>query len=156
MTKPLEDFISKLDARVRLDENLVVEKKGRLFLINERLRRYIKIDFFYAGAYLGKVKKGVFFPSFILLAMISKRQANKIVVDDKTAWLFVCGRDVFKRGILDASGSKSKGHYTLVLNRYHECLGFGRITHNIDEVTGKGKVVVENISDVGDFLRRER
>lgn len=154
--KPIEDFISKLDTSERLDETLIVEKQGRFFLINERLRRYIKFDFFYAGAYLGKVKRGVFFPSFILLAMISERQSNKVVVDDKTAWLFVCGRDIFKRGILSVSGSKSRGRYTLVLNRYHECLGFGRMIHDIDEVKDRGKVVVKNISDIGDFLRRER
>jgi ribosome biogenesis protein Nip4 len=83
--------------------------------------------------------------------MIARGKANKIVVDDKTEWLFICGRDIFKQGIVKTMGSKSKGDHTLVLNRYGECLGFGRITRNLDEAG----VVIENVSDIGDFLRRE-
>jgi ribosome biogenesis protein Nip4 len=42
----------------------------------------------------------------------------------------------------------------LVLNSYGECLGFGKILRSLD---GKRKgLAVENILDIGDFLRRER
>jgi ribosome biogenesis protein Nip4 len=42
----------------------------------------------------------------------------------------------------------------LVLNSHDECLGFGKILRNLK---GKRKgPAVENILDVGDFLRRER
>jgi ribosome biogenesis protein Nip4 len=51
-------------------------------------------------------------------------------------------------------GSKRRDEYTLILNQYGECLGFGRILGNLDEMV-KG-VVVKNISDLGDFLRREK
>lgn len=154
--KPIEDFISQFKASLSLDENLVVEKQSRYFLINENLRRQIKKEFFYAGAYLGKIKEGIFFPSFILLAMIAEGKANKIMVDEKTAWLFICGRDIFKRGILNVTGSKKKGDYTLILNQHNECLGFGKILCNMDDAKDKNKVVVKNISDIGDFLRREK
>jgi ribosome biogenesis protein Nip4 len=86
--------------------------------------------------------------------MISKTNANRIVVDAKSAWLFICGRDVFKTGIMQASGSKKKGAHVLVLNEHGECLGFGKILHNLDSATAQ--VAVKNILDVGDFLRRER
>jgi len=50
-------------------------------------------------------------------------------------------------------GSKRKGDTTLVLNEFGECLGFGKI---LDDVTGTGgKIAVQNVLDVGDFLRRE-
>jgi len=154
--KPIEDFVSKFNAGISLDENLIVKREKRYFLIQERLKNQIREHFFYAGAYLGKVKDGIFFPSFILLAMIAEGKANKIMVDDKAAWLFICGRDVFKQGILNVIGSKRKGDYTLILNQHNECLGFGRILHNINEEEEKNKVIVKNISDIGDFLRRER
>jgi len=154
--KPIEDFVSQFKASLSLDENFIVEKQSRYFLINENLRRQIQQDFFYAGAYLGKVKEGIFFPGFILLAMIADGKANKVIVDKKTAWLFICGRDIFKRGIRNVTGSKRKGDYTLILNQHNECLGFGKILRNIDEAKGKNKVVVKNISDIGDFLRREK
>jgi ribosome biogenesis protein Nip4 len=156
MMKPVEDFVKRFKASVDLDKSFIVSKQDRYFLVNERLRGLIQEDFFYAGTYLGKVKRGIFFPSFILLTMLARGKSNKIVVDDKTAWLFICGRDVFKRGAQSVLGSARKGDHALIVNRHDECLGFGRILHNIDEIREKDKVVVKNISDIGDFLRREK
>ena len=154
--KPVENFISQFKASVILDESLIVKKQNRYFLLNEDLKREIRKDFFYAGAYLGKIKDAIFFPSFILLAKIGKEKANKIMVDEKTAWLFICGRDVFKRGILKVMGSKRKGDYTLIVNEHNECLGFGKILRNMNRINDENEVIVKNISDIGDFLRREK
>lgn len=151
--KPIKDFASRFDAIIKLDENLIVKKENRYFLVNENLKRIIDKDFFYAGAYLGKIRDDKFFPSFILLRMIAKEKTNKIIVDEKTEWLFVCGRDVFKGGIIQIVGSKRRGDYALIINQRGECLGFGKILCNLDEE--KCKVAVKNILDVGDFLRRE-
>ena len=153
---PVQNFISQFKASVILDESLIIKKQNRYFLLNEDLKRQVRKDFFYAGAYLGKIKDAIFFPSFILLAMIGKEKANKIMVDEKTAWLFICGRDVFKRGILKVMGSKRKGDYTLIVNEHDECLGFGKILRNMNKVKDENKVIVKNISDIGDFLRREK
>jgi ribosome biogenesis protein Nip4 len=153
MMKPLFDFAFQFGAKVALDVDLIVKKGGRYFLLNENLKRFIRKDFYYAGTYLGKVKDGKFFPSFNFLAMLAKGGASKIVVDRKAAWLFICGRDIFRKGILTVHGSRRKGDPTLVLNEFGECLGFGRITRNLD--AKETKVVVRNIADVGDFLRRE-
>jgi len=49
-----------------------------------------------------------------------------------------------------------KGDYTLILNAHNECLGFGKIMHNIREEPDANKVAVKNILDIGDFLRREK
>jgi ribosome biogenesis protein Nip4 len=152
--KPIKDFVKQFDGSINLDESLIARKENRYFLINEKLKKLITKDFFYVGTYLGKTKNGKFFPSFNLLSIIAEKKVNKTIVDKKTAWLFICGRDVFKQGILEAMGSKRKGDYTLILNQHRECLGFGRILHNLDEE--KGGAAVRNISDVGDFLRREK
>jgi len=154
--KPINDFISRFATSTRLDENLLVKKQNRYFLLNKNLKRHLQKDFFYAGTYLGKLKNRIFFPSFSLLTMIAEGKANKMIVDERTEWLFVCGRDIFKQGILSVTGSKRRGDYTLILNQHGECLGFGKILCNIDEEKGKRKVVVKNISDIGDFLRREK
>jgi ribosome biogenesis protein Nip4 len=152
--KPLKNFVSQFGGSISLDENLMVKKENRYFLLNESLKKLIAKDFFYAGAYLGKIKNGKFFPSFSLLRIISQRRANKVIVDDKTAWLFICGRDIFKQGIVKAVGSKRKSAYTLILNEHGECLGFGRILGNLSEE--KDDVAIKDISDIGDFLRREK
>jgi len=156
MMKLIEEFVDRFKTSVRFDESLIVKKHNRYYLVAGNLRGFVQEDFFYAGTYLGKVKHGIFFPSFILMAMLAEKKSNKIVVDDKTAWLFICGRDIFKRGIQNVLGSMGKGDYALIVNRHDECLGFGRILHNIGEVREKSKVVVKNVSDIGDFLRREK
>ena len=153
--KALMDFARKLGADFALNVDFTVEKAGRYFLLNKKLQSISHRDFYYAGLYLGKVKNALFFPSFNLLAMLAKGKANKIVVDRKAAWLFICGRDVFRRGILTLHGPRRKGDYVLVMNEFGECLGFGKILCNADNAVQGAEVVVKNISDVGDFLRRE-
>jgi ribosome biogenesis protein Nip4 len=147
------DFAFQLGAKIALNADFTVKEGGRYFLLNENLNKFIRKDVYYAGTYLGKIKDGKFFPSFILLAMLARGKANKIVVNKKAAWLFICGRDIFRKGILAVHGSQRKGDHTLVLNEYGECLGFGKILQSLD--AEGAEVVIKNISDIGDFLRRE-
>ena len=153
MIKPVTDFAGRLNAKIILNSQFVVEKEGRYYLLKSELRSIARNGFFYAGLFLGKVKKHKFFPSFVLLKMLAETEANRIIVDDKAAWLFICGRDIFGKRITALHGSRRKGDYTLILNSFGECLGFGRIIEDID---AKTEVVVKNVSDVGDFLRREK
>jgi len=153
MIKPILDFVSLFGTSINLNENLMVRVGNRYFLVSEDLKKAMSRDFFYAGSYLGKIKNAIFFPGFELLRMMAEKNANRIVVDKKTEWLFICGRDIFKQGITTVTGSSRRGDYVLVLNRHNECLGFGRIICDLNKTT-KG-VVVKNVLDVGDFLRRE-
>ena len=153
MTKPITDFAIRINAKLILDSLLVVEKDGRYYLLNKKLQGITRKDFFYAGKYLGKAKNAKFFPSFNLLTMLAETKANKVVVDEKAAWLFICGRDIFSNRITAVCGSKRKGDHTVILNSFGECLGFGRIMGDLN--AKDGEAVVKNISDVGDFLRRE-
>jgi ribosome biogenesis protein Nip4 len=154
MIKPIDDFVSRFGTKIGLDETFIVKRQGRYFLLDENVKRLASKDFCYAGVYLGEAKDGEFFPGFNLLNMIAQKNGNRINLEKKAEWLFICGRDVFGEGITTMIGSTKKGDYVLVLNSYGECLGFGKILRNLD---GKRKgVAVENILDVGDFLRRER
>ena len=153
--KAIKDFAFQCGAKLSLNSEFILNKNGRYFLVNKNLRGYIQKDFYYVGTYLGKVKKRKFFPSFNLLAILARGDANKIVVDKRAAWLFICGRDIFRRGILTVRGSLKKSDHTLVINEFGECLGFGKIACRLDEKAKKTEVAVKNISDVGDFLRRE-
>jgi ribosome biogenesis protein Nip4 len=90
-----------------------------------------------------------------LLAMLAEGKANKIFVEEQAAWLFICGRDVFRTGIFNVRGSRRIGDHTLVMNKFGECLGFGRIVASLAGDNRKKEVAVKNVSDIGDFLRRE-
>lgn len=150
-------FISQFNVQLTLNPELIFEKNGRFFLINDFLRPQVNRNFFYAGLYLGKAKAGKFFPSFILLSLLAKeRQVNRIVIDRKSAWLFICGRDVLRKSIVRIHGHAKKGTNTLVLNEFGECLGFGRILGKVTGLSLDNEIAIRNVSDIGDFLRRER
>jgi ribosome biogenesis protein Nip4 len=156
MAEPIEDFAKLFGAKLSLDRALIVRKGDSFFLLSRNLERLAGKgeDWLFAGLYLGKIKGGNFLPSFPLLSMIAEQAKNEVVVNDKAAWLFVCDRDIFKEGLVEVYGSNNRGAYTLVFNRHGECLGFGKIIRDLNKA--KSGVVVKNVLDVGDFLRRER
>lgn len=151
--KPIVAFASQFGAKIALNSEFIVENGQRYYLLNPRLKGLVGNEFFYAGLYLGKVKNGVFFPSFNLLKMLVNVATNKVILEKKAAWLFICGRDLFQNGIVKKQGSQRRGDFTLVLNEFGECLGFGRTAVSLE--SSEGKVVVKNVLDIGDFLRRE-
>jgi ribosome biogenesis protein Nip4 len=154
MIKEIYDFASLFGSSLSLNEELVVRKQNRYFLLNQVLKKSVSTDFFCAGVYLGRTVGGRFFPGFELLRLLAEKKASRVIVDKKTEWLFICGRDIFKQGIVNFVGTGSKGEHVLVLNNHGECLGFGRIVCDLGK-TERG-LAVKNILDVGDFLRREK
>ncbi len=151
---PLTDFAKRFHARIQFDDSLVISRHGRYFLLNKTLKKLTLNDFFCSGIYLGLNEGGDFVPSFNFLFMLAQEKANKISVDRRTEWLFICGRDIFKRGIRSVSGLARKGDFVLVENRSGECLGYGQFTGDFNKI--RAGVVVKNLLDVGDFLRREK
>ena len=154
--KAISNFAAQFGVAVALNPDLIVEKNGRYYQVNNAFKPFVKGDFFYAGVFLGKAKEGKFFPSFNLLSMLAKEDANRIVVDRKAAWLFICGRDILASSIMRVHGAGKKHTNTLVLNEFGECLGFGRIVGKLSGEATSDEIAVRNVSDVGDFLRRER
>ena len=130
----------------RLRNECFLLKKGMRELI-EAVHQEKKILPVHAGIFLGKEKKGRFEPSLALLEILAPHSQKKAVIDEKSAWLFLCGRDVFISGIL-SDPSLEPGELVLVQNQRDENLGYGRIC--------SGTVKIKNLLDRGDFLRREQ
>jgi len=154
--RAITDFAAQFGVQIALNVDLMVENSGRFYLVNPALKSLIRQDFFSAGVFLGKAKEGKFFPSFNLLGMLAKKEANRIILDKKASWLFICGRDVLRKSIVHVAGPGRKDTNTLVFNEFGECLGFGRIVENLRGSAVDNGLVVRNVLDVGDFLRRER
>ena len=155
-TKAITNFAQQLGVQIAFNPDYIIEKGGRFYLIDNKLKPAILFNFYYVGLYLGKIKKGKFFPSFNLLSMMAKENGNKVLIDKKSAWLFICGRDVLRKSIIELHGFAKKNSYVLILNEFSECLGFGRIVGKLSGECRSDDVVIKNVSDVGDFLRRER
>ena len=155
-TRAITDFASQFGVQIALNLDLMVENAGRFYLVNPALKPLVRPDFFSAGVFLGKAKEGKFFPSFTLLSMLAKKEANRIVLDQKASWLFICGRDVLRKSIVRVQGQGKKDTNTLAFNEFGECLGFGRIVEKLRDSANDNVIVVRNVLDIGDFLRRER
>jgi len=153
--KLIENFIEKLGSKISFSSENVVNKKGKLFLINNKLSKDLQNNFFYAGLYLGENKQRKFFPSFNLLSILSEQKANKVTIDKKAAWLFIYGKNIFRERIIEVEGDEKKGDITLVLNNTNDCLGFGEIIIDLSKKPKKSEAVIKNFLDLGDFLRRE-
>lgn len=153
--KQINNFVSQFNTKIFLEEKNLLMKGNRYYKVSGDRQKDLPSGFFYTGTYLGTLKCQSFFPSFLLLDMISKAKSNKLIVNNKTAWLFICGRDIFRSGVVEGVQLK-KGDYTLVLNQMNECLGYGKILINLRGPPDSKQVAVKNILDIGDFLRREK
>lgn len=98
-------------------------------------------DLQFAGTILGRVQKNRFSPSFPLLDHIAKHTKQKLLIDDKMAYLFTCGRDIFKKQVPQRIDEK----VVLVLNMQNEVLG----------VAIQQDDLFKNVFDRGIFLRQE-
>ncbi len=126
--KAITNFAATIRMQIALNLDLMVEKNGRFYLVN-RCFKTVGSDqiSFLQEFFWGKPKRASSFPSFNLLGMLAKKEANRIVFDKKAAWLFICGRDILGKSIVRVQGPGKKDTNTLVLNEFGECLGFGRI-----------------------------
>ena len=160
----LTQFINKFTSDEVIAVHDVSIISNNLFLVSPNLKKLLhnlRSKPFSAGVFLGSMRNSAFLPSFQLLDLLIKKTARKITLSEKAAWLFVCGRDVFKQGIIAAQGNPSgdvkadidamqNGGLILIQNEHGECLGYGQWQGL------SSKIVVKNILDRGDFLRRER
>lgn len=153
MITQLAELLSRFHASLEICEGLTVRRSSRFYMVDQPLRKHASRNFSYAGTYLGRIEAEKFVPSFSLLRLVAEAGGNMVTVDEKTAWLFICGRDVFRRGVLRVEGSPRKGDYALIMNKRGECLGYGEI---LSLESGGGRVAVKNVLDLGDFLRREK
>lgn len=153
--RPLEHFLIQFGiTRFDSDSDSLFIQDNKYYIISRKMEKIIRTtkNPFYIGEYLGKARGKKFFPSVNLLNRIKGISRNKVWIDKKTEWLFICGRDLFGEGITKATKNVHKGIITLVLNEKDEVLGFGKAVKAL-----KSKdVVIDHIFDIGDFLRREK
>lgn len=125
-------------------KDVIIYKNSYHF--QNKLVKHIPLQPFSPGPLLG-TKKKEFKPSVYLLELLSKKSSNKIFVNPKIEWLFLCGRDVFEDSVMK---DESTSNTFLVQNERDENLGLGR------KIKKGRQTLIKNVLDRGDFLRRER
>ena len=140
----MKGFLKKFGIKEEIPSSML---SGKYFIMDpvKEVVDSIKDKPSFAGIYLGE-SGTTFTPSVYLLNYIKDLTKKKMIIDEKSAWLFVCGRDIFEQSVI--SGQYMKGDFVLVLNEQKECLGYGKVV--------KDKIFVKSYFDIGNFLRRER
>ncbi|MEM0231001.1 MAG: hypothetical protein QXW00_02825 [Candidatus Woesearchaeota archaeon] len=151
---PERIFQEMLESKINEGKGLVILNE-EIFIAPEDLVSFATLlrDVLYLGVRVGSFKNDRFRCAYPFLNELSifKDELNYVVLNDKAAWLFLCGRDVMRRGIVKMHTSSKTAQLYLIFNSTLECLGYGRIADN-----AKKDVIIINNFDLGDFLRRER
>ena len=103
------------------------------------------------GLFLGEEKNEKFMPSLALLEILAKVSDEKVIVNNIGELDFLYKKDIKKRHIKGFSGGPKEGFLKLVLNESDDCIGYGKISKDLDSETPE----LANILDRGNFLRRE-
>ncbi len=149
--KKFYDFISDfgLDANI-LDELGVIIKKSRyVFAASLELKNSMELfstDFFSIGTPLGEIKKD-FVPTPALIDFLSSHSERKVIVDDKSEWMFLCKKDIFKKGVKKSFLKKDHGR-VFVQNNLNENIGLAKFVRD-------GNVALKHLVDKGAYIRKE-
>lgn len=131
---------------------VLVAQGGRreVFLASRRACRTLAAmgrEPYFAGLYIGEVRKGNFVLGLEGAALIG-REARRVYVSDEAEQLVLYGRDVFSKSVTKAVGEPRQGDRCLIVNSRSEVIGIGRFKGPREEVS------IENVLDRGWYLRR--
>lgn len=145
----IEEYCKKFNVK---SPNNTIKIGKKYYMCNENVQEFLKTvdedNVLGAGVMLGEEKRNKFKPTSALIEHIGKETKRKLIVNEKSAWLFICGRDVFSEGIEHKEISKLSGEY-IVTNKNNETLGVGKLVR-------KGKtIILNNVIDIGIRLRQE-
>ncbi|MBW2969877.1 hypothetical protein KY319_02015 [Candidatus Woesearchaeota archaeon] len=105
----------------------------------------------YNGECIAHIRGPVLIPSVTFLQKIGKEAKKHVILTEKAEWLYICGRDIFTKGIT-SHNNPEVGDRVVILNQYKECLGYGDMVAPLDTK----RTVIKRLFDIGDLLRRER
>ncbi len=149
-----EEELKYFDFRLK-NQDVIMLDKGLGELIDS-ISNKLKSRLVYAGIKVGEVGRRFRFSlegSFFLI----KKEKKKVYIDRKAEMLFLYGRDVFSKSILKATADIKENDIVFVCNLYGDVIGIGRAKYSAKDITRLGeKVVVYNLIDRGEYLRKEK
>jgi len=145
-TMNIEEFLKPFGIKKIVDAQII----GRSYFIVKEKNLLSKRPI-YSGECIAHIRGPVLIPSIDFLQQIGKEARKHVILSAKAEWLFICGRDVFAKGIT-SHNNPAVGDRVVVLNQNKECLGYGDMTAPLTDK----RVVIKRLFDIGDLLRRER
>ena len=152
-SKTLEEFCALFGQEVpahavRIGPRWFHDPQGLIVAARER-----GWDPFSGGIYLGE-ERGGFRPTSALISMLGASSDRRVALESKSAWLYLCGRDILMEGVLGSPGYQS-GELVFLVDEQDRILGYGMILNPFDP-RHRHAVLVKHLVDRGEYLRRER
>jgi 60S ribosome subunit biogenesis protein NIP7 len=144
-----------------VDWAVVVASKGKeVYALSRELLSFInegKIKAEFAGLKLGEVGRKLRLTvegAFLLV----KKKKKRVYVNDRGEMLFLYGRDIFSESVVKATEDIRENDIVFVCNRAGDILGLGKSRYSADKLRSveKERIVVENLVDRGEYLRRKK
>ncbi len=155
-----------LDVAIGVDgSRKIVDKdtKGRIrevYAFSKDLVKFLelyKLNFVHAGLKVGEVGSRRFRFSLEGSFYLAKKDKKRVYVNEKGEMLFLYGRDVFAESVLRATSDVEENDIVFVCNRNGDILGIGKARFDARRIKEAGsRVVVENLVDRGEYLRKEK
>jgi len=167
-----EDFLKDnellvLDVIIKEDgSRIVVDKdtKGRIrevYALSKDLAKFLelyKLNYVHAGLKVGEVGSRRFRFSLEGSFYLVRKNKKKVFVNEKGEMLFLYGRDIFAESVIDVTKDVDENDIVFVCNAKGDILGIGKTRFNAKRIkeVEKDRVVVENLVDRGEYLRKEK
>jgi 60S ribosome subunit biogenesis protein NIP7 len=161
--KALKFFGFKFESVSRLDFELLIHQEDsvkEVYALTPELAEFLKntgVKVVSAGIKVGEVGKrfrltleGAFF--------LVKAKKKRIYVNRKGEMLFLYGRDIFASSVMKALPDIRENDIVFVCNTKGDILGIGKSRYDAERIRSveEDKVVIENLVDRGEYLRKER
>ncbi len=150
-----EEFLRDNDLLVR-DGNA-----KEVYALSKDLSKFLelyKLNFVHAGIKVGEVGSRRFRFSLEGTFFLVKRVKKSVFVNEKGEMLFLYGRDIFSDSVVDVTDDVEENDIVFVRNLRGDILGLGKSRFSAERMKDveSGRVVVENLVDRGEYLRKEK
>ena len=146
------DFLSDFSIYVKEGE------KKEVYAVSKDLDSLIgKLNEVSFGIKIGEVGRRFSFTlegAFFLV----KKNKKKVYVNEKGEMLFLYGRDIFRESLIEVTKDVKENDIVFVCNKRGDILGIGKTRFDAERIfeVEEGRVVVENLVDRGEYIRKER
>ncbi len=86
------------------------------------------------------------------------KDRKRVFVNERGEMLFLYGRDIFGSSVVDVDDDIRENDIVFISNTFNDILGIGRARYSSPEILeiDDERVVVENLIDRGEYLRKKR
>ncbi len=151
------DFLKDNEILIRDDGSSVREA----YALSKDLVKFLelfKLNYVHAGLKVGEVGSRRFRFSLEGSFYLVRRDRKRVFVNERGEMLFLYGRDIFAGSVVKVSEDVKENDVVFVCNTKGDILGIGRARFDARRMmeVAKDRVVVENLIDRGEYLRKEK